>query len=1397
MEIKSSAGHQPPGAEEGKPAPGVEPRIVAAALGVVLLVLAALLSVWQAPRPDPFTPVRVLSLDWWQHPVETNAFLRLAAIDAPLDAVHAAADGRRIWAVGGAGVIVHSDDQGAHWRRQPIDFTALGGPGANPTAPSAPKKAAAARWFERALPAANAQEANAPVQRAGPPPSIDAGPDRPASKSADPPARMQAEEPAQASAAAGPAVPNVTGRALDEARAMLRKSGLATSVSSRVSSAAQPGTVIDQSPTPGSRVGPGSMVSLVVAAAQPPSIAPNAPAGASAAVDAQDLQLGTQGAGADRCAGIRDKAEQLACYEGTGGGAANKRATRPEKPSAKGGGAADPPRWSAPPELRAIAMSPDGRRGVAVGAQGAVLVTTDGGALWKASLAPTNAELHGVALNAEGSLFAVAGNSGVIVFDLDPTSARTVTPLGSPQATGETRAVWRQGKTWVAVARTGESHALTDGGAWTSGPRPAGEFLAHASLGEEHLVAVRRATTTRFLIRAADGAWSERGELPGASVIALVQPAAQRIVAIADDGRVFESSDGANRWAPAAASVPGARAAAAAAGKAWLVGLDGKVDLLGEDGSIVPKTRGASGRLTAVAFDASDRSARMLWVAAASGVVMRSRDGGATFEPVGRLPIQADSLAFETALRGRARGAVGEEFETDDGGASWSRRAAAPANASAAAQSPGAAAASPALASRATVLATARSADGARLAAVGAAGLLLLGDAQRGDLASPLAPYARSAAPWTYAAALVALALLALAALLPPRPKVHSASVADMLASDKPLERVTGSDPLKLGPLAAGLARFLRNDATEPPLTIAITGEWGSGKSSLMNLLAAELRSFGISVVNFNAWHHQKEEHLLASLLTAVKNQAPPRWYSLQGLEFRWHLGVARAKRAPVLSGLLFLVLGAVVYLALNPGPLQPFADLVRRVVEYLAEPSKGFDWDLSKIPEKLLGASAFATALASALAALRRLRAFGVDPAQLAATLAANFSLKDASAQASFRERFAREFREVTTAMRAGSRPRVLTIFIDDLDRCRPEAVLEVLEAVNFLVSSGDCYVVLGMARERVEACVGLAFEKVAVEMVHLSGVGTAGDDADEARRKRREYARQYLEKLINVEVPMPVATIDQAQAIVVDGTAIAARTKGRFERPAWLASVAGFWPLLVAAGLFAAGVIGAHWMVRSEGAPPLTAQTGAAPSARATEPPNAGPAAPAAGDAAASQPAAGGSGELRDAMIGSVEWIPLAVLGTIAAVALGVAWLRRVDPVVRDSSQFKLALKIWLPVVVVRQNTPRAIKRFVNRVRYLAMLRGEPAAGMPDPGPLLVMLAAIQHADPAHLRDVTAFADGKFRLAADLAAPVSGAVSEAMRRHAELLAPAIAPQRFSDERRWFEENATSARIA
>ena len=97
---------------------GFDPRYLWLGIAALVFAVGTGLALYQDPRPDPFQPVQTLSPDWWRYPVERNAFKRLPAIGGSLNAVYAHKDGRRLWAVGDAGLIVHSDDGGRTWVRQ-------------------------------------------------------------------------------------------------------------------------------------------------------------------------------------------------------------------------------------------------------------------------------------------------------------------------------------------------------------------------------------------------------------------------------------------------------------------------------------------------------------------------------------------------------------------------------------------------------------------------------------------------------------------------------------------------------------------------------------------------------------------------------------------------------------------------------------------------------------------------------------------------------------------------------------------------------------------------------------------------------------------------------------------------------------------------------------------------------------------------------------------------------------------------------------------------------------------------------------------------------------------------------------------------------------------------------
>lgn len=627
-------------------------------------------------------------------------------------------------------------------------------------------------------------------------------------------------------------------------------------------------------------------------------------------------------------------------------------------------------------------------------------------------------------------------------------------------------------------------------------------------------------------------------------------------------------------------------------------------------------------------------------------------------------------------------------------------------------------------------------------------------------ISAPAGTYRIFPAPW-YFLSLVFVGLLLVPALRSPKPEVISESVADLLVSDRPIS-AGDADVFDFKSVALGLSRFLRNEKTVPPLTIAVTGEWGTGKSSLMNLLQGDLKRYGFRPVWFNAWHHQKEEHLLASLLATVRAQAVPPWWRPEGMIFRLRLLRIRWERFwPLIAFLLIVFSFSLGYFRSHPGQLDAAWASVKALPSLMADPG---NW----LREKGSKASGPWIALLISGAGLlislwRGIKGFGVNPASLLARDSARTRVSDLEKLTGFRHQFASEFRDITEALN----PRTMVVMIDDLDRCKPEMVLEVLESVNFLISSGDCFVVLGMARERVIRCVGLSFKDVASELlVTPMSVEEKEEkvDTDElARRRRIEFATQYLEKLINIEVPVPAPTYAQSQRLLQESAPRDETPEGRRDRRR-RASWKGIRQALPVAGvvvlLFAGYWIGASRtsQKKPDGPAPAEVVSSSAPPTQASAP---------SGTETATPPESTAPLKPAEMEAAQESSLPVFLAYILLSVLLGLGvWRLTVPPgvVIRDSREFEAALETWHPLVFTFRKTPRSIKRFLNRVRYLAMLQrkqtlepswlqrifrrgkqkeetGETFAAIPEHA--LVALVAIEHSRPDWFQNESFFRD------------------------------------------------------
>ena len=331
----------------------------------------------------------------------------------------------------------------------------------------------------------------------------------------------------------------------------------------------------------------------------------------------------------------------------------------------------------------------------------------------------------------------------------------------------------------------------------------------------------------------------------------------------------------------------------------------------------------------------------------------------------------------------------------------------------------------------------------------------------------------------------------------PPEPEPTALDVQARATSDRP----TRTDTLGLKPLVDGLDALLNSEDTTLPLAIAITAPWGAGKSSVMLQLKDRLSEQGNGAASgyrrrwqtvwLEAWKYEKGERLWAALARAIYEQpyqtdAKRRgsfvrevaWRRLGGRSFvaqlAWRLALTIASFAS------FFFLGWLVG-GPNDGVAAGLAASLFAVAGQGAEAWKS-------------GSFSF----------LRSLDVQGSRPNyedQLGFTSAAD-----------------RDIGQLIAAL-TRSPDDAIAIFVDDLDRCSSQHVVEVIEAINqiFHASSASsdeerqCVFIMGMDREIVANSIEVAYSKT-IESLKADRNPLAD-----------EYGYRFLAKIVQMSVAVP----------------------------------------------------------------------------------------------------------------------------------------------------------------------------------------------------------------------------------------------------------------------------------
>jgi hypothetical protein len=336
-------------------------------------------------------------------------------------------------------------------------------------------------------------------------------------------------------------------------------------------------------------------------------------------------------------------------------------------------------------------------------------------------------------------------------------------------------------------------------------------------------------------------------------------------------------------------------------------------------------------------------------------------------------------------------------------------------------------------------------------------------------------------------------------------PRSTAPSLIQLVNYDGPTE----VDRLKFGPLVQSIAATFTQTATTLPLAVAVTAPWGAGKSSVMMQLRKQLYEQSKNRPNgqtwepnerrwftvwFPAWKYESGEPTWAAMAKEMYRQPQDEMTFREKWWFRAWLQFTRLQFWALLLTLVgFGVAGASAWAAQNLS--GTFDDLFN--------------------DREILGVG-----LAGALTT-GSFQAFG----WLGSFVKSINKKSKPSDDASISKEASSEVQRLTQMLTTGPR-RGVAVFIDDLDRCSPASIAEMIETINQIFncqSDGGEHTrkkrqpdpqflfLLGMDREIVSAAIEVEYKDV-VERLNKRSSPLALD-----------FGHRFLEKVTQLTVCVP----------------------------------------------------------------------------------------------------------------------------------------------------------------------------------------------------------------------------------------------------------------------------------
>lgn len=409
-----------------------------------------------------------------------------------------------------------------------------------------------------------------------------------------------------------------------------------------------------------------------------------------------------------------------------------------------------------------------------------------------------------------------------------------------------------------------------------------------------------------------------------------------------------------------------------------------------------------------------------------------------------------------------------------------------------------------------------------------------------------------------------------------PRPPIQP--IAAHLHSDQ----WTLDDKLGYTLYATSIAEFVHHSDTKPPLTIGVLAPWGQGKTTLMQMIRHHMRQIALreqkdaneaeKTTNANANIEKQEQEALTTDPFSKLDIQPAemtfgafrRWIQIKGNKDRrnffgklqklsyptvWFNAWKFQSSEQVWAGLGYCIIDQVVKQLPDAAQRERFwLELQIERLDYQAIRQDMHTMLLEQFLPKfaytaivgglglllalggavlgamgesnatLAGGSGLAAMAASTLAGFSQwlLERHKLDKSPLQGKFARYVKQPDYEGKMGFLSEVERDIRRVFELIVDPKKP--VVVFIDDLDRCTPKHVAEVVEAINLFLS-GDiphCYFVVGMDAQAVAGSLEVAYKDLALKLKATT-------------RSYGSLGWYFMDKIIQLQFVIPNLSDDQ----------------------------------------------------------------------------------------------------------------------------------------------------------------------------------------------------------------------------------------------------------------------------